>query len=297
MTVQTNKGPETPGTWTIGSILNWTRQYFDSKGVENSRLDAEVLLSHVLETDRLYLYVHFDQPLEGRELAAYRENVRRRAARQPVAYITGHREFMGLEFSVSASVLIPRPDTEILVEAAQERLGVVAAPRLADLGTGSGAIIVSLLHRLPAARGIAVDISPEALNVAAANGQRHELGERLECRLGDLFIPLAGEKFDAILSNPPYIPDGHLAQLAPEVHQEPRLALAGGTDGLDFYRRLVAESDNYLNPGGFLALEVGIDQAAAVVALADPQRLAAEAVIKDYAGIERVIIFRAVKEG
>ena len=292
MTVQTNAGPEKPGAWTIGSILNWTRQYFDGKGVENSRLDAEVLLSHVLGKDRLYLYVHFDQPLESAELTAYREAVRQRAARLPVAYITGHKEFMGLDFSVSAPVLIPRPDTEILVEAALERLAAKPAPRVADLGTGSGAIIVSLLQRLAAARGVAVDISPDALAVAKENGRRHGVEERLECRRGDLFTPLNGETFDAILSNPPYISDAQMRELSPEVLQEPTLALAGGADGLNFYRRLVAEGAGYLNPGAFLGVEVGAGQAPAVAALADRTALTLEAVLKDYAGIERVVIFR-----
>lgn len=282
-----------PGQWTIGAILNWTRQYFDAKGVDNPRLDAEVLLSHVLGKERLYLYVHFDQPLEKQELTCYRDAVRRRAGRSPVAYITGVKEFMGLEFAVSPAVLIPRPDTEILVEAAISRLKPVAQPEIADLGTGSGAVIISALHHLPEAAGVAVDISTAALTVAKVNGGRYQLEKRLEFKEGDLFAPLARRKFDAILSNPPYIPNGDIAGLAPEVRQEPKLALAGGHDGLSFYRRIVGQGAGYLKAGGFIAVETGMGQAAPVAALAaGTGELEVESVLKDYAGIERVVVFR-----
>ncbi|HWR06844.1 peptide chain release factor N(5)-glutamine methyltransferase [Sporomusa sp.] len=278
--------------WIISSILNWTKQYFGSKGIDNPRLDAEVLLSHILGKDRLYLYTNFDQPLTAGELAAYRETVKRRAVRAPVAYITGYKEFMGLSFAVSPAVLIPRPDTEILVETVLARLATGQAPSIADLGTGSGAIIVSILTKLTTARGVAVDISAGALAIAKENAVRHSVDQRLELQLGDLFAPLSGSKFDAILSNPPYIPDRDIAGLSAEVRQEPRLALAGGADGLDFYRRIVATGAAYLNTGGFIAVEVGINQAGPVAALANTaSRLKAEAIIKDYGGIERVVVF------
>ncbi len=278
--------------WTISSILNWTRQYFSSKGIENPRLDAEVLLSHILGKDRLYLYTNFDQPLSPAELACYRDAVKQRAQRQPVAYITGCREFMGLEFAVNPAVLIPRPDTEILVEAALARLTDRTEPVIADLGTGSGAIAVSMLANLPAGSGVAVDISPAALAVARENADRLGVAGRLVFYRGDMLAPLANKKFDAILSNPPYIPDRDIAGLSAEVRQEPRLALAGGSDGLTFYRCLVAQAADYLKPGGFMAVEVGIDQAGPVAALAGQgSRLKAETIIKDYAGIERVVVF------
>ncbi|SDF00610.1 peptide chain release factor N(5)-glutamine methyltransferase [Sporolituus thermophilus] len=279
-------------TWTIGAILNWTGQYFRDKGVATPRLDAEVLLSHILGRDRLYLYLNYDQPLEPAELAAFREAVKQRALRVPVAYITGHKEFMGLDFIVTSDVLVPRPDTEVLVEAALARLAGVSAPVILDLGVGSGAIIVSLLHRLKAATGVGVDISPGALKVAAANAQKHGVAARLALKQGDLFAPVAGRTFHAIVSNPPYIPDGDLAGLEPEVRHEPRTALAGGADGLDFYRRIVAGAPGHLNEGGFLAVEVGRGQAAAVAGLAAMSGLGVEAVIRDYAGIERVVIMR-----
>ncbi len=282
-------------SWTIGGILNWTRQYFSDKGVENPRLDAEVLLSRILGLDRLHLYVHFDQPLEQTELRAFREFVKQRAMRFPVAYITGSKEFMGLEFAVSPAVLIPRPDTEILVEGAIDLLHNIAEPQLLDIGTGSGAIIISALTKLPDAQGTAVDISAEALAVAKTNAERHAVADRLVLKQGDLFLPVAGEKYDAILSNPPYIPDGEIAGLEPEVRREPRLALAGGADGLDYYRRIISGGPRHLKPGGFIAVEVGINQAQPVAAMADKSgALKTQATLKDYAGIERVVVMKAI---
>ncbi|BBB91497.1 MAG TPA: peptide chain release factor N(5)-glutamine methyltransferase [Methylomusa anaerophila] len=286
---------DVPKSWNIGLILNWTRQYFSEKGVENPRLDAEVLLSHILGRDRLYLYTHFDQPLTASELAAYREMVKKRAKRAPVAYITGRKEFMGLEFAVSPAVLIPRPDTEILVEAVLSRLQKLTKPEIADLGTGSGAIIVSLLAVIPSACGVAVDLSPEALAVAGENARRHQVEERLTLCCGDLISPLTGRKFDALISNPPYIPTAAIAGLSPEVRQEPRVALDGGEDGLIFYRCIVAKGAQYLKPGGFIAVEVGMGQARPVAALAAAEtRLTVAEVIKDYSGIERVVVFQGV---
>lgn len=284
---------KTNAPWTIGSILTWTGQYFAEKGVENPRLDAEVLLSHILERERIQLYVNFDQPLQAHELTAYREAVKKRVARMPVAYITGCKEFMGLEFCVTPAVLIPRPDTEILVEAVLEKLHGFEQPALLDLGTGSGAIIVSLLANLPTAAGVAVDISDQALVIAQNNAEKNQVASRLTFCQGDLYQPVTGQTFDAIISNPPYIPDQDIHELTQEVKQEPRLALAGGLDGLDFYRRIVRDAAHYLNAGGFLALEVGIHQAQAVAALAEPvEQLAFAGIIKDYGGIERVVLFQ-----
>ena len=277
--------------WTIGRILKWTEQYFKEKGIESPRLDAEVLLSHILGRERIYLYVHFDEPLEPAELARYREAIKQRVQRVPVAYIIGEKEFMGLTFRVTADTLVPRPDTEILVQAAIERLRARGdAPRFADIGTGTGAICLSVLHFLPKAQADTVDISPAARAVAEENAAALEVADRVTFHTGDLLAPLAGQCYDAILSNPPYIPDGDIAALAPEVRlKEPRTALAGGKDGLDFYRRLTADAPALLKDGGFLAVEVGIHQAAPVAALAVPAFSRTE-ILKDYAGIERVVI-------
>ena len=197
---------------------------------------------------------------------------------------------MGLTFKVTEDTLVPRPDTEILVQAAVERLRARGeAPRFADIGTGSGAICLSVLHFLPKAQADTVDISPAARAIAEENAAALEVADRVTFHTGDLLAPLAGS-YDAILSNPPYIPDDDIAALAPEVRlKEPHTALAGGKDGLDFYRRLTADAPALLKDGSFLALEVGIHQAAPVAALAAPSFSRTE-ILKDYAGIERVVI-------
>ena len=281
--------------WTIGTLLQWTKQYFRDKGVENPRLDADVLLSSLLGKERIYLYVHFDQPMETEELAAFREMVRRRAARVPVAYITGNREFMGMDFQVSPAVLIPRPDTEILVEAATERLKDVQDGRILDIGTGSGAVLVGTLARLAGCSGVGVDISKQALAVAEANAARLLGSGRASFLNADLFPP-EPVLFDAILSNPPYITSGEMAALAPEVLQEPALALHGGEDGLDFYRRLMEGGWRYLKPAGFMAVEVGANQARTVSRMAEQAGWKTENIIPDYAGIERVVVVRREKQ-
>ena len=278
--------------WTIGSILKWTEQYFGTRGIDSPRLDAEVLLSHVLGKERIYLYVHFDEPLEAPELAAYREYIKQRVARQPVAYIIGRREFMGLSFKVTPAVLVPQPDTEILVQAALDRLAAKPAARVADIGTGSGAIVLSLLYYRKELQASAVDVSADALAVAAENAASLGVAERVTFCEGDLLAPLAGQQFDAIVSNPPYIPTADIAGLAPEVRTaEPMGALDGGADGLVFYRRLVADAPALLASDGFLAMEVGIHEAAPVAALAQASGAFARAeVLKDLAGIERVVV-------
>ena len=278
--------------WTIGSLLKWTQQYFSTKGVESPRLDAEVLLSHILQKERIYLYVHFDEPLEGAELARFREMVKQRVKRVPVAYIIGEREFMGLPFKVSPAVLVPRPDTEILVEAVIKELGEKTDPVFADIGTGSGAIALSILKNIESAKAAAVDISADALIVAKENAERLELGARVDFFQGDLYEPVRDRIFDAIVSNPPYIPDADIEGLEPEVREyEPYGALAGGVDGLDFYRKLVNEGAELLQPGGFIAFEVGIHQAQAVAALAQGHAAFGKTeIVKDYAGIDRVVI-------
>lgn len=284
--------------WTIGRILKWTEHFFAERGIESPRLDAEILLVHVLKKERIYLYVHFDEPLEQAELVAFRALVKKRAARVPVALILGEKEFMGLRFKVTKDTLVPRPDTEILVQTAIERLtarmGRQAAGtrvRFADIGTGTGAVALSVLHELADAEAETVDLSPAARAVAEENAAALGLAERIIFHTGDLLAPLTGE-YDAILSNPPYIPDGDIAGLSPEVRaSEPHTALAGGADGLDFYRRLCAGAPAILKAGGFMAFEVGIHQAEAVAALAQKNPLIERTeILRDYAGVERVVV-------
>ena len=287
--------------WTIGRILKWTEQYFGAKGLESPRLDAEVLLSHVLSKERIYLYVHFDEPLEKEELSAYRELIRKRAGRVPVAYLVGRREFMGLSFRVSPATLVPRPETELLVQAALDGLKAVESPSgeegpllFADIGTGSGAIALSVLHFLPGTKALAVDISREALVLAKENAEELGLAQRVEFLAGDLLEPLRGRggHFSAILSNPPYIPEGDIPELPPEVREhEPMGALAGGADGMEFYRRLCGEAPELLAERGFMAFEVGIRQGEAVAKMAEAHPLIARTeILKDLAGIRRVVV-------
>ena len=280
--------------WTIGRILKWTEEYFGQKGVESPRLDAEVMLSHVLGKQRIYLYVHFDEPLQAEELAAYRTMIKQRIDRVPVAYILGEKEFMGLTFKVTPDTLVPRPDTEILVQAAVDRLKqwTDADVRLADIGTGSGAICLSVLSMLDNIVADTVDISSAARAVAEENAAALGLSERVTFHTGDLLAPIREQQFTAILSNPPYIPEADIQGLAPEVRcKEPMTALCGGKDGLDFYRRLCDEAPAMLTDDGFMAFEVGIHQATEVAQLAEASPLIVRTeILKDYAGIDRVVV-------
>ena len=280
--------------WTIGRILKWTEEYFGQKGVESPRLDAEVMLSHVLGRQRIYLYVHFDEPLQAEDLAAYRTMIKQRIDRVPVAYILGEKEFMGLTFKVTPDTLVPRPDTEILVQAAVDRLKqwTDADVRLADIGTGSGAICLSVLSMLDNIVADTVDISSAARAVAEENAAALGLSERVTFHTGDLLAPIREQQFTAILSNPPYIPEADIQGLAPEVRcKEPMTALGGGKDGLDFYRRLCDEAPAMLTDDGFMAFEVGIHQATEVAQLAEASPLIVRTeILKDYAGIDRVVV-------
>ena len=287
----------TDAVWTIQRLLAWTTEFFRERGIESPRLDAEVLLSALLGRDRMYLYVHFDEPLEPEELARFRGYVKERAAHVPLAYVLGRREFMGLDFRVTRDTLIPRPDTEILVQCAVDFLCArleagATACTIADIGTGTGAIALSTLHYTEGTRADAVDISPAAAAVARENAERLGLTERIDIHVGDLLAPLAGRLYDMILSNPPYIPTADIATLMPEVRSyEPHLALDGGTDGLNIYRRLMADAPALLKEGGAIAVEVGIDEAAAVAALAMAHpRIVRTEILKDLAGIERVVV-------
>jgi len=272
--------------WTTLKVLTWTKGYLAEKGVSNARLEAEWLLCAALGLDRVGLYLNFDKPLTEAELTAYRSLVARRANREPLQYILGSQEFCGLEFAVTPAVLIPRHDSEVLVEEALRRAG--ATCRILDIGLGSGCIAVALAARLPGAEVCGVDNSPEALAVARDNAERN--GVRLTIFAGSLFEPVPGERFDIIVSNPPYIPTGDLAGLEPEVREfEPHAALDGGVDGLDFYRLIVRETVGHLQPGGWLLVEVGVDQAEAVKELFAVGNYADIFATRDAGGVERVV--------
>jgi len=253
--------------WTTLAVLDWTSQRFTEAGIDSARLEAQLLLAHVLGCSRMQLYTGFDRPLGDDELAGYRALIKRRLGGEPVAYLLGEQELWGLPFFVDASVLIPRPDTETVIEVARALRPDRAAPcRVLDLCTGSGAIAISIAKELTGARVIATDVSPEAVAIARRNADRNAVADRVDIRLGDLFAPVIGERFDLIVSNPPYIASSVIPTLSREVQREPRLALDGGADGLVFYDRICAVASEYLPPGGALVVEHGFDQAEAVAA-------------------------------
>ena len=279
-----------PAQWTIEAVLRWATDDFRGRGIETARLDAELLLAHALSTTRLQLVVDGKRPLGSPELERMRDLVRRRRAREPVAYLLGRREFFGRTFRVDARVLVPRPDTEVLVDVALERTRAVSmAMRALDLCTGSGCVGVTLARERPTSSVVATDVSTGALAVARDNALR--LGAyNVALRQGDLFAPLdPAWRFDVVVSNPPYIPGAEIATLDPDVRDfEPRLALDGGDDGLAVLRRVVAGAPAWLVPGGVLAVEVGAGEAPAVVALFERDFAAVE-VRRDYGRIDRVV--------
>jgi release factor glutamine methyltransferase len=273
--------------WTVIKVLQWTAEHLRQKGVDNGRLDAELLLAETLGLDRVGLYLNFDKPLQAAELSRYRELVRRRANREPLQYILGRCEFWSLTLQVTPAVLIPRSDTEVLVEEALRHIG--KRGYLLDVGTGSGAIALALASELPEGTIVGLDRSVAALEIARQNRDRLGMQERMELLEGDLFALPAGP-WQLLVSNPPYIPSGDLTGLMPEVGQhEPAAALDGGVDGLDCYRALAEQAQSKLQPGGWLLVEVGIDQAEAVKQLFVTAGLTEVYSREDYAGVPRVV--------
>jgi len=274
--------------WTTLELLRWTCDYFEQHEIASPRLDAELLLAYALEKKRLDLYLDFEKEVEEQGRDRFRELVKRRAQeRVPVAYLTGEREFWSQVFHVNEDVLIPRPETELLV-----RLGAALEPeRVLELGTGSGAVAIALALERPDAAVTAVDRSARAAAVARRNAQRLEVDARVRVLCGDLAESLSGS-FDLIAMNPPYIPSADLAELEAELAHEPRLALDGGEDGLDLLRRVIADAPARLCPGGHLALEVGAGQAADVQELLIARGAEQVDVHDDLAGIPRVLLAR-----
>lgn len=273
--------------WTTLKVLSWTKEFLLSKGITNARLEAEWLLCAVTGLDRVGLYLQYDKPLNESELAEYRSKVARRAKREPLQHILGSQEFCGLEYEVTADVLVPRYDTEVLVSEAFARHPHAAS--ILDIGTGSGCIAVSLKKLFTNSVVTATDISEAALNVARRNAEKH--GAAIEFLAGSLFAPVAVRCFDLIVSNPPYIPTADIELLDQEVRDyDPRSALDGGEDGLDMYRELIPTATAHINPGGWLLVEIGAGQTEDVVQIyrncwcySEPR------VISDPAGIKRVV--------
>jgi len=285
--------------WTVLELLRWTAGHFAERGIPTPRLDAECLLAHALGVDRLRLYLDYDKPVTRAERDGFRDLVRRRAnQRVPVAQLTGTREFWSLPLGVTPDVLVPRPETETLVAVALELLpDPEAGADVADLGTGSGAVALALARERPKARLVATDCSAEALAVAEANAQALGVAERVRFAEGDLWSPLAGERFDLVVSNPPYLAESEVAALDPELGHEPRGALVAGPEGTEVLRRLVAEAPEHLRPGGALAVEIAPAQAEAVAAACRRAGLEAVEIHRDLAGSQRVVAARAPDDG
>jgi release factor glutamine methyltransferase len=298
---------------TILEVINKTTPYFEKQGVESPRLTIELLLAHLLKKKRLQLYLEFERELDETTLAALREMVKRRAAGEPVQYITGEAEFCGLKFLVDKRVLIPRPETELLVEAVAKRLkgesgerkekgekerpqaGTPAPPKkIVDVGTGSGCIAIALAKKLPNAEITALDASREALEVARGNAALHKIEKNIRFLESDLLGILPDSlSVDVVVSNPPYIADGEIAKLPKEVRDfEPVYALQAGEDGLKVIRRLVTMARRSLSPSGFVALEMGAGQRSAVEEFFGQQGYEVVEVVKDLQGHERVIVAR-----
>jgi release factor glutamine methyltransferase len=267
---------------------NWRKgqKLLAEAGIESARLDARLLLEYVAGCRHTDLLMSPESPLLLPAQQVFDEFLVRRASGEPLAYLTGEAEFRGRVFQVSPAVLIPRPETEVLIELALEKLRGMAAPTVVDLGTGSGIVAISLAFECPQARVAAVDLSSEAVSVARNNAGR--LGARIEFHAGDWFAPLAGERFDLIVSNPPYVADGdpHLALNG--LPFEPQMALTDGADGLDCIRRIVADAAAHLNPGGWLLFEHGYDQGEASRNLLTAAGFKAASTFPDLAGIDRV---------
>lgn len=277
--------------WSVLDLLNWTTQFFDKKNIESPRLQVELLLAHVLGWKRIDLYTRFDHVVPPDKLAEFKQLILQRAEHTPIQYILGKCEFHSLEFRVTPAVLIPRPETELLVEALIARAKGVTGAKVLDVGTGSGCIPVSAARDLPEAEFWAVDISADALEVAAENAKRHEVESRIRFIQGDTFEPVSGLTFDFIVSNPPYISEAEWPGLMPEVRDhEPRQALLGGRDGLDAYRRIIAGGTAHLAPSGKMILEMGAGQAGRIRQIAAEAGLHVDEIIRDFGKIERVIV-------
>lgn len=293
--MQTPSSPIDP-QWTILKILQWTTAYFKSHHIDSPRLTVEILLAHALHAKRIDLYTRFDQPLTKDELAVFKTLIRRRVRREPVAYITGNREFFGIDFDVSPEVLIPRPETEFLVEAALALIPqTISKPlRILELGAGSGAVTVSLAVNRPGHEYVASDISVNAIRTAAGNARKNGVDGKVRFFAGDLFTPLCPSlcPFDLIVSNPPYVACNQLAGLEPEVRDfEPDLALDGGPDGMDIIRKIIGTAPLYLGRGGALMLEIGFDQKDRVAQIITRDgRYGPPEFVKDYGGHHRVAL-------
>lgn len=284
-------------SWTISKLLKWTTDFFAGHGIDAPRCDAEILLSHVLQVRRIDLYLRYDQPLNVDELARFKGLIKRRVRREPVAYIVGRRGFWSLDLAVSPAVLIPRPETERLVEESLKYLGSAGPPRrVLELGTGSGAVILALAQEQPRHFFCAVDRSAAALRIAAANAAAVQAAGRVHFFCGDWLSALSprAPAWDLVASNPPYIASADIAALQPEIRSyEPRPALDGGPSGTRALAHIIRQGHRYLTSGGMLLLEIGADQKPALLPLIEAAgaygRIRFE---PDYAGRDRILVLQ-----
>jgi release factor glutamine methyltransferase len=286
-------------SWTIQQLLKVTTDYLTQKGIESPRLSAEVLLAHQLNLSRVKLYLDFDKPLGEEEVAGFRNLVKRRLRREPLQYITGRQEFWSLDFQVGPQVLIPRPETEVLVEQVvrlfkEERLPEKDRPKILDFGTGCGAVAVALAREIEGASLWASDLSEDALEVARLNAETHGVARRIVFKRGDLWEPIRGEalRFDVIVSNPPYVDSGTMDTLPCEVRDyEPRAALDGQEGGMFFIEKIISGAGDYLNPGGWVLIEMDPGQTPKALQMIEKSGLyAAWERATDYSRCYRVVM-------
>jgi release factor glutamine methyltransferase len=282
-------------TWTVLSLLEWAGTYLGERGFDEPRLHVELLLAAVLKLRRLDLYLQFDRPLRPEELTAFKSLFKRRLNHEPLQYILGETEFMGLRLAVASGVLIPRPETEVLVERAVEEIrGLGARPvTVADIGTGSGNIAISLARFVPTTTVTAIDVSARALVIAGANCERNQVSN-VRLQEADIFADALGSStFDVIVSNPPYVSLGEFAQLPEEIRvYEPRMATTDEGDGYRFIKRIVSLASRHLNPGGHLLMEIGFGQGETARRIAESAGLVEGCLHPDLAGIPRVLAAR-----
>lgn len=279
--------------WTIRTLLEWSTPWLAERGVDSPRLDSELLLANALKIRRIDLFLDPHRPLLPTELALFKPLIKRRAAREPIAYILGHREFWGLEISTNGDVLIPRPESELLVETTLAHYPERETPlNILELCVGSGAVLCALLTEYPQAKGHGTDLSLPALQQATHNAKKLELTERVVLIQSDLDMAIpATERFDLLIANPPYIATDELAKLAPEVQKwEPRMALDGGKQGLEILAKIPAIAQARLKPGGRLLVEIGYDQGEAVETLFRESALNEIKILKDYNRLPRCVI-------
>lgn len=279
--------------WTISSLLQWTFEYLEDKTGQKSRLDAELLLSHALSTSRLKLYLNYQQPMSNDELSRFKMLLKRRVSGEPVQYIVGSQSFWTLDLSVGPGCLIPRPETECLIEHAVKlynTLNINAKDlRIADIGTGSGAIALAVATEIPGAKVIATDISADALSIAMKNAKKHDLDKDICFMVADLFNPISNKQyFDLVISNPPYITTDEYKKLDIHIRDfEPQNALLAGKDGLDIYKRLIPQSFSFIALGGYLIVETGCNQAGPVQDLFNMAGFTDICSGRDYSGLPR----------